>query len=220
MVDQERFQLSEAVVMTEGKRILFAIPWGSRVILGTTDTDYEGSLDDVRADPADTSHVLNVVNRAFPQAELQPSDVISTWAGVRPLIAPAGVQKAAPSDTSRDHQIRMPEPGWIDVAGGKLTTYRLMAEQTLDQIGEYLKRSLSPCRTGEEPLIAPADAATSSIIPPPVTREAVQRYCMKEWATDVSDVMLRRTSWGQYYPQHEAGQIARQVSQWMAEALG
>ena len=221
VVDQERFHVPEAIVMTEGKRILFAIPWGSRVILGTTDTDYQGSLEDVRADASDVSYVLNVVNRAFPQARLQPGDVLSDWAGIRPLIAPRKVRKGTPSDTSRNHQIEMPEPGWIDVTGGKLTTYRLMAEQTVDQIGRHLGRSLRTCRTAEEPLIDAAEAAnTSSIIPPAVTREAVERYCVREWARDADDVMLRRTSWGHYYGRPEADPIGRQVAQWMGEILG
>lgn len=221
VVDQGRFHVPEAVVMTEGKRILFAIPWGSRVILGTTDTDYEGSLEDVPTEAADVSYVLDVVNRAFPQTRLQPGNVLSNWAGVRPLVAPARVRKATPSDTSRNHEIHMPEPGWIDVAGGKLTTYRLMAEQTVDLIGRHLGRSLPACSTGEELLIDAAEAANmSGIVPPAVTREAVERYCLREWARDVDDAMLRRTSWRQYHGRAEADQIARQVDAWMAELLG
>ena len=221
VVDQERFPVPEAVVMAEGRRILFAIPWGSRVILGTTDTDYAGSLEDVPADASDVNYVLDVVNRAFPGARLEPHDVVSNWAGVRPLIAPVRVQKGTPSDTSRTHQIHMPEPGWIDVAGGKLTTYRLMAEQTVDRIGEHLKRSLPPCRTADEPLIDAAEAAgTSGVLPPPVSREAVEHYCTREWARHVDDVMLRRTSWRHYHPAAEADAIARQVAGWMAEILG
>ncbi len=220
VVDQERFPVPEAVVMPEGRRILFAIPWGGRVILGTTDTDYEGSLEDVPVDASDVSYVLEVVNRAFPAARLQPSDAISHWAGIRPLIAPRQVQKGTPSDTSRTHQIRMAEPGWIDVAGGKLTTYRLMAEQTVDLIGEHLKRRLSACRTAEEPLVDAAEAAgTSGVLPPAVTREAVEHYCLREWAKGVDDVMLRRAGWRHCYPPAEAKQIARQVAEWIAEIL-
>ena len=220
VVDQERFPVPEAAVMPEGRRILFAIPWGERVILGTTDTDYEGSLEDVPVDAADVNYVLDVVNRAFPAARLQPNDILSQWAGIRPLIAPASVQKGTPSDTSRNHQIRMPEAGWIDVAGGKLTTYRLMAEQTVDLSGEHLRRSLPSCRTADVPLIDAAEAAgVSGVLPPPVTREAVEHYCTREWATHVDDVMLRRTSWRHYYHPLEAEHIARQVADWMADIL-
>ena len=145
-----RVPVPDTVVMTEGKRILFAIPWGERTILGTTDTDYHGALDNIFADAADIHYVLEITNQFFPQAKLAERDVISSWAGVRPLIAnPNG----SPSDISRSHEIRNPEPGWWDVAGGKLTTYRLMAEQTVDQIVKALKRKIAPCRTAIEPLL-------------------------------------------------------------------
>lgn len=218
VVDQKRFPASEAVVMAEGNRILFVIPWGDRVILGTTDTDYDGSLEDVPTDAEDVAYVLDVANRAFPTARLQPSDMISHWAGVRPLIAPREVKKGTPSNTSRNHQIRMPEPGWIDVAGGKLTTYRLMAEQAVDCIGKHLKSKLASCRTDEEPLLEPSETALSGVLPPPVTREAVEHYCQHEWAAHLDDVMLRRSGW-HYYHQDSAA-IARQTAAWMAEILG
>jgi glycerol-3-phosphate dehydrogenase len=136
VVERGRVPVPDTVVMTEGKRILFAIPWGERTILGTTDTDYNGSLNQVTVEQAEIQYILGVVNRFFPAAALTDSDVISAWAGLRPLIADAN---GKPSDISRSHEIRMPEPGWWDVAGGKLTTYRLMAEQTVDQIIKWLR---------------------------------------------------------------------------------
>jgi len=148
VVARNKVPVPDTVVMTEGERILFAIPWGERTILGTTDTDYNGPLDSVTADAADIGYVLQVTNQFFPDAKLSGGDVISTWAGLRPLIAnPDGT----PSDISRSHEIRKPEPGWWDVAGGKLTTYRLMAEQTVDQIVESLKRDVpsEPGRSGD-----------------------------------------------------------------------
>ncbi len=219
VVDQPRFAASEAVVMAEGKRILFAIPWGQRVILGTTDTDYDGSLEDVPTDPQDIQYVLDVTNRAFPQAQLTTADVLSHWAGVRPLIASGSEKQGTPSNTSRTHQIRMPHPGWIDVAGGKLTTYRLMAQQTVDRIARQLQRTLPPCRTALEPLVTPEQAeGVSAVVPPPVTREAVEHYCRNEWAWHLDDVMLRRSSWHYYFGKGDAA--ARQTASWMAELLG
>src|SRR6266576_2402164 len=170
VVARSKVPVPDTVVMTEGKRILFAIPWGERTILGTTDTDYNGPLDHVTADAADIRYVLQVTNQFFPNAKLSDGDVISTWAGLRPLIAnPDGT----PSDISRSHEIRNPEPGWWDVAGGKLTTYRLMAEQTVDQIVKSLNelnglnRGLTACRTADEPLL-PQNEVTgvSGILPP------------------------------------------------------
>ena len=102
--------------MTEGKRILFAIPWGERTILGTTDTDYDGPLDDVRADATDIGYVLQVTNQFFPAAKLVEADVISAWAGLRPLVAdPSG----KPSDISRAHEIHNPGAGLVGCGGGQ-----------------------------------------------------------------------------------------------------
>jgi glycerol-3-phosphate dehydrogenase len=222
VVERARLPVPETVVMTEGRRILFAIPWGERTILGTTDTDYAGPLDHVVAGPEDVEYVLGVTNRFFPGARLTTADLISTWAGLRPLIAdPHG----NPSDISRSHEIRNPEPGWWDVAGGKLTTYRLMAEQTVDAIVKWLKppkgsaRAFAPCRTAAEPLLLPEQVAgLSGILPPEFSRRAVEHYCTREWALHLDDVMVRRTSWHYYH--RDAARKAEQAATWMAELLG
>ncbi|MBN1511968.1 MAG: glycerol-3-phosphate dehydrogenase/oxidase [Phycisphaerae bacterium] len=216
VVDRTRLPVPCAVVMTDEKRILFAIPWGERVILGTTDTDYDGVIEDVQTDPEDTQYILDIVNNAFPDADLVPQDVIGDWAGLRPLIAdPHG----NPSDISRSHEIRSPAPGWWDVAGGKLTTYRLMAEQTVDRIGRHIGRKLRPCTTATVPLLGRAEAAgVSGIVPPPVSRDVVRHCCRNEWAVHLDDVMTRRTSWRFYF--RDAGETAAQVARWMADSLG
>lgn len=218
VVDRLRVSAPDTVVMTEGKRILFAIPWGERTVLGTTDTDYKGPLDRIFAEASDIRYVLEITNHFFPKANLTEADVISSWAGVRPLIANAN---GSPSDISRSHEIRHPEPGWWDVAGGKLTTYRLMAEQTVDQIVSFLKHSglknePSPCRTAKEPLLPPAEIqGVSGILPPEFSREAVKHFCEHEWATHLDDVMIRRTSWHYYYK--DAAARSQQVGAWMKE---
>jgi glycerol-3-phosphate dehydrogenase len=220
--------LPTAFVMAEGKRILFAIPWGERVILGTTDTDYTGPLDDVHADSMDIQYVLRVTNDFFPAAKLTGSDIISTWAGLRPLLAD---RHGNPSDISRAHQIRSPEPGWWDVAGGKLTTYRLIAQQTVDQVLKWLKResgspwaderarSFGLCRTAQEALL-PADetVGVSAVLPPDCQKSVVEHYVTREWALHLDDVMLRRTGWHYYFP--ERAIMSERVADWMAELLG
>lgn len=211
--------VTQAVVLPEGRRILFAIPWGERVILGTTDTDYSGDPAQVRTDAADIEYILGVVNGAFPRARLSAADLISSWAGVRPLIASGQAEAGEPSDISRSHQIRVGEPGWIDVAGGKLTTYRLMAEQAVDRLGEFLPARPPRSRTGDTPLVAGAEGVRfSGILPPPVSREAVRHCCRAEWAVHLDDVLLRRTSWHFYHPDHSA--IAAAVCEWMGAELG
>jgi glycerol-3-phosphate dehydrogenase len=216
VVERDRVPVPDTVVMTEGKRILFVIPWGQRTVIGTTDTDYHDSLDHVTANAADLSYVLQITNQFFPAARLTHADVISVWAGLRPLIAdPNG----KPSDISRSHQIRNPEPGWWDVAGGKLTTYRLMAEQTVDRIVAELKLDAAPCRTAKEPLLPASEVAgLSGILPPEFNRRSVEHYCTAEWARHLDDVMVRRTSWHYYY--RDARAKAERVADWMGELLG
>lgn len=216
VVDRERFPVPDAVVIAEGSRILFAIPWGERVILGTTDTDYDGPLDHPPCNADDVEYVLRAVNDAFPPARLDRSDVLSTWAGLRPLVAdPHG----NPSDISRRHQITMSHSGWWDVTGGKLTTYRLMAEETVTQIAKHFGTPGAECRTAHVPLLEnrrPGDP--SGILPPPVTQENVQHFCRAEWARHLDDVMIRRTSWHYYHRGRR--EIAQRVAEWMAVELG
>lgn len=174
------------------------------------------------ADAADIDYVLRITNQFFPKAKLAAADVVSAWAGLRPLLAdPNG----NPSDISRSHEIRMPEPGWWDVAGGKLTTYRLMAEQTVDQLVKWLTQShavngsLAPCRTAEDMLLPTNETQHfSGILPPEFSRDPVEHYCANEWAIHLDDVMVRRTSWHYYH--RDAGQKAARVAAWMGELLG
>jgi glycerol-3-phosphate dehydrogenase len=216
VVERRRLPVPDAVVLTEGKRILFVIPWGERVILGTTDTDYQGAPEDVAVEPVDVGYVLRAVNERFPTIALTVTDIVSAWAGLRPLIAnPDG----SPSDISRAHQIRCPEPGWWDVAGGKLTTYRLMGEQVVDQIVRFLGCKATACRTAAETLIAPDEGSRfSGILPPVCDQSAVGHYVRNEWAMHLEDVMIRRSGW--HYYEREPSQTAEDVAVWMAEIAG
>jgi glycerol-3-phosphate dehydrogenase len=214
VIDRARLPVPSAVVITEGKRILFVVPWGERLIIGTTDTDFHGAPEDVAANPQDIHYLVSAVNEFFPVINLCEADIISTWAGVRPLIASPG---GLPSDISRAHQIRSPEPGWWDVAGGKLTTYRLMAEQCVDQIVELLGLAVKPCHTAIEPLLSPDQASSfSGIRPPPISRDAVEHFVRNEWAVRLDDVLLRRTGWQSYHRLSPA-ELER-IATWMAEA--
>jgi glycerol-3-phosphate dehydrogenase len=217
VIDRSRLPIPDAVVMTQGNRILFAIPWGDRVILGTTDTDYTGNPDSPTCDPEDVRYILQVTNDNFPAAKIEMADIISTWVGLRPLIdSGGGSNTGRPSDISRKHLIQMTDPGWFDVAGGKLTTYRHMAEETLDQIVKFLKINAKPCRTADVPLVE--DASFSAVIPPPLSEEAVIHFCRNEWVIHLDDVMIRRTGWRHYHRDHLA--IAHEVAKWMAKLLG
>ncbi|RPI81638.1 MAG: glycerol-3-phosphate dehydrogenase/oxidase, partial [Planctomycetaceae bacterium] len=133
----------------------------------------------------------------------------------RPLIAPRRQAAGAPSDISRRHIIQMTQPGWFDVAGGKLTTYRLMAEQVVDQAGRYLGMRLPRSRTADLPL---ARGPYSGVLPPAIERGVVEECCRREWAIRLDDVLLRRTSWHYYHPNQT--DIIVRTAGWMAENLG
>ncbi len=117
-------------------RVMFAIPWRDRTVLGTTDTDFEGSPDECHADAADVQYLCDSGNRYFPSAEFSPDDVISTWAGLRPLIHE---DEGSASDVSREHHVFVQDDGVILIAGGKLTTYRLMAKDCVRAAIKWLK---------------------------------------------------------------------------------
>ena len=216
MIDRSRLPVPDAVVMAEGKRILFAIPYGQRVILGTTDTDYAGRIEEVRAEPEDTAYILRVTNQTFPKAGIGPADVIANWAGLRPLIAK---RDGSPSDISRRHLIIGRGDGWFDVAGGKLTTYRFIAEQTVDRVARLLGRAVAPCRTHLESLVSEQEAiGFSGIEPPAVELGVVEHFCRNEWALHLEDVMDRRGRWSTYSMDAEA--IAQKVAEMMAGICG
>jgi len=170
-------------------RLMFVVPLGNCTYVGTTDTDYTASPDQARADAADVDYLLSSVNATFQGAHLSPSDVISTWAGVRPLVAEEG----APSDVPRDYDIQIGPPGLVTIAGGKLTTYRAMAEELVDlvvqQEGKRSGWSPAPCRTAESPLPGGhldrfarfAEATTSALeeswgLPRPAAERLVRTY--------------------------------------------
>lgn len=216
VIDRTRLPMEDAVVLAEGSRILFVIPWGERIILGTTDTDYRGPLENPSCDPEDIAYILQVVNEAFPAAKLTTKDLVSTWSGLRPLVAD---KNGNPSDISRRHKIAMSHAGWWDVTGGKLTTYRLMAEETVDAIVRFLGASVGPCRTATTSIVESGHAESfSGILPPPVSAAAVSRYCRVEAARHLDDVMIRRSSWRHYHHNHL--ELAANVAKWMAAELG
>ncbi len=160
VVDARRLPLKHAIVMLAraDRRVMFAIPWGERTVLGTTDTFYDGSPDQVAADMDDVRYILETANHYFPLSALEVSDVLSTWAGLRPLVAPESGAIDA-SDVSREHHL-IRTPGFITIAGGKLTTYRRIAAEVVSAAGEQLG-GVPPCTTAERSLPG-ADGIASS----------------------------------------------------------
>ncbi len=118
-------------------RVMFVIPWGDLSYIGTTDTDEDASPDEVRATARDVIYLLRSVNAFFPQARLSPRDVIATWAGLRPLLRPARAME--PSAASREHRVVESATGLVTIAGGKLTTHRVMARDVVDRVAARLR---------------------------------------------------------------------------------
>ena len=142
VVARERLPIEHAVVLFHptDARVLFALPWGERTYVGTTDTDYEGAPGEEAATLEDVDYLIEAANYYFPNDQINRDDVISTWAGLRPLIAPEPeVGEMSESQVSREHQIVIGEDGLITIAGGKLTTYRKMAKECVDLAVNLLK---------------------------------------------------------------------------------
>lgn len=156
VVPRSRIGHNEAVTMLSpiDGRVMFVLPWGNVSYIGTTDTDHEGGPDDVHATADDVVYLLRSVNAYFPDARLQPADVISTWASLRPLVrAPAD----APGKVPREHLIQERGDGLISIVGGKLTTYRVMAHDVIQLVVQRLAeldgRPIPPdAPTGSVPL--------------------------------------------------------------------
>ncbi|HEU4611944.1 MAG TPA: glycerol-3-phosphate dehydrogenase [Kofleriaceae bacterium] len=133
VLPRERLPLARAITLISpiDGRVMFALPWRDRSVLGTTDTDFAGTADEVAADMSDVQYLCDSGNGYFPGANLTPDDVIATWAGLRPLIAaPANVDE---SEISREHEVFTKNDGLVIIAGGKLTTYRRMARETVNK---------------------------------------------------------------------------------------
>ncbi len=130
-LSKDRLPLSSAVVMAAEKsdRIIFAIPRHEMVIVGTTDTDFKNSPEKVSVTPEDVKYLLEVLSQYFPGAKITAQDIIASYAGVRPLVKD---ESSSEGKTSREHVILSDPRGITFVAGGKYTTYRLMAEQVID----------------------------------------------------------------------------------------
>jgi glycerol-3-phosphate dehydrogenase len=142
VVEREKLPVEHAVVLFHptDDRVLFALPWGERTYVGTTDTDYEGSPGEEAATLEDVDYLIAASNHYFQANQIAREDVISTWAGLRPLIAPEPeVGEISESQVSREHQILIGEDGLITIAGGKLTTYRKMAKECVDIAVNLLK---------------------------------------------------------------------------------
>lgn len=134
---RDRLPLKDAVVMAadQQKRIIFGIPRHEMVIVGTTDTDFKQNPSDVSSTADDVDYLLKIANQYFPGSNLTHDDIVASYSGVRPLVADGS---SSESGTSREHVIINDSRNITFVAGGKYTTYRAMAEETVDSfLGQF-----------------------------------------------------------------------------------
>jgi glycerol-3-phosphate dehydrogenase len=161
--------IAAVVPVPKDKRSVFVVPWLPKgdgtfqlTYIGTTDTDYEGPVDDPQCTPADVDYLLRAIN-ASVREPLTAADVVGTWAGLRPLVKAAATGRTA--DLSRNHKVLVQPSGVVTITGGKLTTYREMAEDTVDELVGHLAdlpRSARRCRTADLPLRGAGTPTTSS----------------------------------------------------------
>jgi glycerol-3-phosphate dehydrogenase len=147
----QRLPLSTAIALRhpDDQRVMFCIPEpeNQRVVVGTTDTITEQSPDSLTVDQPDIDYLLRAVNHLFPDRQISAGDILDTWVGLRPLLQ----QQGAASSRSRE-DLMLHEGRVLTVAGGKLTTFRAMAEAAVDMVGEILGRELPRSTTGDLPL--------------------------------------------------------------------
>ncbi len=140
VVPASKLPVKHALVMTHPRdgRVLFSIPWGEFTVVGTTDIFDAEAPEKVAISAEEIRYLIDSAAYYFPEHLLRPEDVVSTWSGLRPLIAPPDSSSA--SEISREHHLEWRDEGVVIIAGGKLTTHREMAEQTVDVL---LRRSSS-----------------------------------------------------------------------------
>jgi glycerol-3-phosphate dehydrogenase len=153
-----RNDIAAVVPVPKDRRSIFVVPWpgadgtlggeGSVTYIGTTDTDFDGDVDDPQCTPEDVAYLIEAMNRSLREP-LDTDDVLGTWAGLRPLVSDADSGRTA--DLSRRHRVQTSESGLVTITGGKLTTYREMAEDAVDAAvavaADDLPRSAGRCRT-------------------------------------------------------------------------
>ena len=171
--DLVRNRIAAVVPVPGDKRSVFVVPWGDLTYIGTTDTDYQGPVADPQCTAEDVEYLLRAINGAI-EGTITPADVVGTWAGLRPLVRSASSGRTA--DLSRKHKVAPSPSGVTTITGGKLTTYREMAADTIDEVVEGLPdpqpRSVRRSRTaklrlrgaeGFEALLTGADARTEHL---------------------------------------------------------
>ncbi len=206
------------------RRYLYLVPWQRQAIIGTTETDYEGAPEEAYATQEDVAYLLDAAEGAFGASAPRSGDVLSTFAGVRPLVDRPGVSAYR---LPRDYHIGEGPDGLISVAGGKLTTFRRMAEEAVDEACRRLERPADgrPCRTAAEPIVPhPEQEASGDLARPlmpglPYLRAQVVGAATAEMAVTLSDCLVRRLRLIHEAPD-QGLECAEEAARLMAPRLG
>ena len=210
-------------------RVMFCLPAGPQTIIGTTDTWTDESPQTVHASTGDVDYLLRSANAYFPRAQLTGADVVSAWAGIRPL---ARASSTNPSAVSREHSILTDSAGVISVTGGKLTTYRSMAAEIVDLVQQTLghrRQRAATDTTGlpgadRAPEIARLQREDERLSTPlveglPYTGAHLVYGVKAEMAQTLSDLLIRRTHLAFETRDHGSG-IALSAARIVAPLLG
>jgi len=188
--DKIRVDIAVIIPVRSDRRSLFLVPWGPRpdgtfhhVYVGTTDTDYDGPLDDPQCTADDIDYVLTALNEALDPTvteRITADDITGVWAGLRPLVKSATTDEGASAktaDLSRQHQVAVSDTGVVRVNGGKLTTYREMAEDTVDVVVKRLGAPRRMRRSATRRLrLLGAGRSKAATEPGTVAHHLAQRY--------------------------------------------
>ena len=212
VLDRDFLPGSHALMIprTADGRVLFAIPWQGRTLLGTTDTPMPRPPRTPKPLPEEIAFLLDHARRYLRRAP-EPGDVLSAFAGLRPLIQRAPGNSTA--SLSRDHFLEISRSGLVTITGGKWTTYRKMAEDAINAAARVGGLPERPCATATLPIEGRAAAQS---LP---GEEDVRRAVTEEMARTVEDVLSRRSR-ALLLDARASAAYAPQVARWMAEILG
>jgi glycerol-3-phosphate dehydrogenase len=149
VVPRDRIVSDVAIILRTEKSVMFVIPWGSHWIIGTTDTDWNLDLAHPAATKADIDYILGTVNTVLA-TPLTHADIDGVYAGLRPLLAGESEET---SKLSREHAVAVPAPGLVAIAGGKYTTYRVMAADAIDAAAQFVPARVAPSITEKVSLL-------------------------------------------------------------------
>lgn len=149
VVPRDRIVSDVAIILRTEKSVMFVIPWGSHWIIGTTDTDWDLDLAHPAATKADIDYILSTVNTVLA-IPLTHADIDGVYAGLRPLLAGESEET---SKLSREHAVAVPAPGLVAIAGGKYTTYRVMAADAIDAAAQFIPARVAPSITEKVSLL-------------------------------------------------------------------